>query len=113
MNKSVKTNWNENENTDDIVLKTISEELDIEIEENDLDRTHRIGSRNRKEGKPQAIIVKFTRYAIRNKVYSNKKKGKNFLITESLTSRRYNLLEEAQEKYGVKNVWTFDSPILF
>ena len=111
MNKSVKTNWNENENTDDIVLKTISEELDIEIEENDLDRTHRIGSRNRKEGKPRAIIVKFTRYAVRNKVYSNKKKGKKFLI--SLTSRRYNLLEEAQEKYGVKNVWTFDSPILF
>ena len=54
---------NENENTDDIVLKTMSEELDIEIKENDLDRTHRIGNRNRKDGKPQAIIVKFTHYA--------------------------------------------------
>ena len=73
-------------------------ELDIEIKENDLDRTHRIGNRNRKDGKPRAIIVKFTRYATRNKIYSNKKKlkGKKFLITESLTSRRYHLLKEAQ-----------------
>ena len=106
---------NENENTDDIVLKTMSEELDIEIKENDLDRTHRIGNRNRKDGKPRAIIVKFTCYATRNKIYSNKKKlkGKKFLITESLTSRRYHLLKEAQEKYGVKNVWTSDGRILF
>ena len=55
---------NENENNDDIVLKTTSEELDIEIKENDLGRTYRISNRNRKDGKPQAIIVKFTRYAI-------------------------------------------------
>ena len=40
---------NENENIDDIVLKTMSEELDIEIEKNDQDTTHRTGSRNRKE----------------------------------------------------------------
>ena len=94
---------NENKNTDDIVLKTMSEELNIEIKENDLVRTHRIGNRNRKDGQPRAIIVKFTCCAIRNKIYSNQKKlkGKIFLITESLTSRRYNLLKEAQDKYGV------------
>ena len=43
---------NENENIDDIVLKTMPEELDIEIKENDLDRTQRIGNRSRKDGKP-------------------------------------------------------------
>ena len=106
---------NENKNTHDIVLKILPEELDIKIQENDLDRTHMIGSRNKEDGKLRAIIVKFTRYAIRNKIYSNKKKlkGKKFLITESLTSRRYNFLKEAQEKYGVKNVWTSDGRILF
>ena len=105
---------NENKNTDDIVLKTMSEELNIEIKENDLVRTHRIGNRNRKDGQPRAIIVKFTCCAIRNKIYSNQKKlkGKIFLITESLTSRRYNLLKEAQDKYGVKNLWTSDGRIL-
>ena len=39
-------------------------------------------------------------------MYSNKKKL-TFQPTESLTFRSYNLLKEAQEKYGVKNVWTF------
>ena len=93
----------------------MSEELDIEIKENDLDRTYGIGCRNKKDGKPQVIIVKFSCYAIRNKIYSNKKKlkGKKILITGSLTSRRYNLLKEAQEKYAVKNVWTSDGRILF
>ena len=101
---------NENENTDDIVLKTMSEELDTEIKENDLDRTHRIGNRNKKDGKPRAIIVKFTCYATRNKICSNTKKLKG---KKKLTSRRHHLLKEAQEKYGVKNIWTSDGRILF
>ena len=45
-------------------------------------------------------------------MYSNKKKL-TFQPTESLTFRSYNLLKEAQEKYGVKNVWTSDARILF
>ena len=47
----------------------MSGELDIETEGNDLDRTHRIGSRNRKDGKSRAIIVKFTCFAISNNSY--------------------------------------------
>ena len=49
------------------------------------------------------------------KNYSNKKKlkRKKFLLTESLMSRRYNLLKEVQEKYNVKNVWPSDGHILF
>ena len=50
--ENAEENENENENADDIVLKTMSEELDIEIKENDLDRTHRIGNRSRKDYKP-------------------------------------------------------------
>ena len=93
----------------------MSKELDIEIKENDQDRTHKICDRIRKDGKPGAITVKFTRCTVRNKIYSNKKKlkGIKFLMTEGLTSRRYNLLKEAQEKYGVKNVRTSDCRILF
>ena len=68
-----------------------------------------------KNCKTRAIIVKFTRYVVRNKIYSNnnKLKGKKFLISEDLTSRRYNLLKEAQEKYGVKNIPTSDGRTLF
>ena len=31
-------------NTDDLVLKTINEKLDMEITENEIDRSHRIGT---------------------------------------------------------------------
>ena len=103
------------ENTDEIVLRTVAEEIGIEINEQDIDRTHRLGKPNRKDGKPRPIIVKFTRYAVRNKVYTYKRnlKGKRLLITESLTAYRMKLLIEAQEKFGVKNVWTSDGRILY
>ena len=58
---------NENENTDYIVLKTMSEELDVEIAENDLDRAHRIDCTNRKDSKSQAIIFNLICYAVRDK----------------------------------------------
>ena len=48
-------------------------------------------------------------------VYENKKnlKGKNVLITEILTAKRVPLLNEARGKYGIRNVWTTDSRILY
>ena len=105
---------NSNENTDDIVVKTISENLDIDIQKEDLDRTHRVGKGNRADGKARPIIIKFARYNVRRNVYSNKRKlkGKSVLITESLTAARVRLLKQAQTRYGVKNVWTSDGRIL-
>ena len=65
--------------------------------------------------KPRPIIVKFARYNIREKVFKSKKKlkGKNISITENLTGYRMNVLNEAREKFGFKNVWTYDGRILF
>ena len=49
------------ENTDGLVLKKINEKLDVEITENEIDRSHRIG--RKKDGqKPRPIIAKITRY---------------------------------------------------
>ena len=42
-----------------------------------------------------------------------KLKGKNISITESLTRYRMSVLNEATEKYGFKNVWTYDGRILY
>ena len=105
---------NSNENTDDIVVKTISENLDIDIQKEDLDRTHRVGKGNRADGKARPIIIKFARYNVRRNVYSNKRKlkGKSLLITESLTAARVRLLKQAQTRYGVENVWSSDGRIL-
>ena len=46
-------------------------------------------------------------------VFYNKKnlRGKNFVVTESLTSFRYDLLKKAKLKYGNKMVWTSEGRI--
>ena len=59
--------------TDDIIIKACAEKLGIDVKQEDLDRSHRLGKVKRNENKPQPIIVKFARYAVRNKVFSNKK----------------------------------------
>ena len=88
--------------------------MNIAITSDDLDRSHRIGKK--KEGnKSRPIIVKFSRYNARHKIFSNKKrlKGTNISITESLTATRMAKLKEARDEKGFKSVWTFDGKILF
>ena len=101
--------------TDDIIIKTCAEELGIDVKQEDLDRSHRLGKVKRNDNKPRPIVVKFAHYAVRNKVFSNKKKlkGKKLLITESLTVYRMKLLDEARQKYGVRNVWTYDGRVMY
>ena len=55
------------------------------------------------------------RYNIREKVFKSKKnlKAKNISITESLTGYRLSVINEAREKFGFKNVWTYDGWILY
>ena len=99
---------------DDLVLKTINEKLDIGIAENEIDRSHRIG--RKKDGqRPRPIIVKWTRYKTRKKVFASKRKlkGTCVSITESLTAKRIEQLNRAREEQGFTNMWTTDSRILF
>ena len=90
------------------------EELVVEIKEDDLDRSHRLGKPKRKDNKPRPVIVKFARYAVRKEIFMNKRKlkGKRLLMNGSLTSSRIRLLGEAQKKYGVGNVWTSDGRVM-
>ena len=55
-----------NENTDKRATQ-------VEVHIDDLDRTHRIGDSRNSNGKAKPIIVKFTRYNRRKKVFINKK----------------------------------------
>ena len=81
---------NSNEDTDKLVLNIISNDLEIDLTEIAIDRTHRIGDPKKKKKKVWPIIVKFARYYYRKQVFSKKKhlKGKSISITESLTSFR-------------------------
>ena len=63
-----------------------------------IDRSHKLGKR--KSQKPQAIIVKFTRYKDRNHVFRNKKLliGSGISVTESLTLKRMEHLKKVREQ---------------
>ena len=98
------------EDTDQLVLQ-IASSLGVEMVSFDIDRSHRVG---RPEGRgqsrrapgatqrPRDIIVKFTRYKVRSKLYGERrglrKKAthKSVYINEDLTRSRSKLLFEAR-----------------
>ena len=94
---------NQNEDTDEEVVKKMKSEMDLEIFPGDIDRTRRVGVLRKDKNRP--IIVKFLRYMERRHVFTNKKrlKGKYLSITESLTKIR--ALNEARNKFGYSSVW--------
>ena len=101
--------------TDEVIINTLNETLDLEIKLRDINRTHRIGELKKTRGKTRPIIVKFVRYNDRNQVVRNKKKlkGQKISITEKLMKIRMDKLKQAKETYGFTNVWTNDGKILF
>ena len=55
----------------------------------DLDRTYRIGKKRDSNSKPRPVIVKFTRYNIREEVFKSKKK----LLREKILTLQKILLD--------------------
>ena len=102
------------ENTDDLVLQTINEKLDVEITKNEIDRSHRIG-RKKNGQRPRPIIVKLTRYNTRKKAFPSKRKlkGTGVSITDNLTANRKEQLNKVRQEHGSTNMWTTDGMILF
>ena len=80
--------------TDEVVIQTITLEMHIDPDVEDIDRTHRIGAISENKGKKRL-------------------KGKNLSITESLSKLRMRKLKTARDEYGFRNVWTVDGKILY
>ena len=102
--------------SDDIFIATIQQHLGVNINPEDLDRTHRLGARKPAgpDGpRPRPIIAKFARYNKRKEVFVEKKKfkGTKIMLTESLTRRRVDMLNAARKRYRKKEVWTKDGEI--
>ena len=112
----------ENENTNNLIIKFIDEKLGLSIDEHDLDRSHRLGYRHSSASaqttKPRPIIVKFIRHDIKEKIFGTKKRlaGKPFLITESLTATRIRCIKKLQllkRKNEICSYWTNDGSIYY
>ena len=103
----------QDENTDDISLRTINEHLELELTEKELDRIHRIGNPKSGNKKTRAIIVKFARYNTRRKVFVNKKGLINtgISITKSLAKHKMEFFKKAKNEFRFNNVWTVDERI--
>ena len=103
-------NEENHENTDEVVINVLKKEMDEEITHLDIDRSHCLGNRKLDKSKPQPIIIKFSRYNIRARIFKNKRKlkGKRTSVTERLTKARMEKLQKAREKHGFWNVWSND-----
>lgn len=108
---------NSGENTDDIVMDLCTSiQADISIDE--IARSHRIGKQNGK--KPRDIIVKFTSYRSRQKLYKRRSSLRTSsysgtYVNEDLTKRRSQLLYKARQLVTDKllnGTWTSDGNIL-
>ena len=95
-------------------MQTMTDHLDINVTENDLDRSHRyrLGKRSTSHKKSRPIIMILVKYNIRKKIFHSKKKlkGKKTSTTESLTKIRMKTLKKARQEFGVCNVWSSDGP---
>lgn len=122
------------ESTDVIIKDICRNELDVELDDGDIDRSHRLGSPlpdggpdnrqpnipSRRKKRHRNIIVKFTNYRIREKVYGARRKLRDsssaipVFINENLTKTRSNLFWRI--KKAIRNrthqIWTQDGVII-
>ena len=107
------------ENTDDLVINVITENLEIDLTTDDIQRSHRLGIKSSQRTlrstreKTRPIIFRFSSYRKRDEVYKNKRKlkGKKITITENLTKRRFLLYSEAMTRIGKNRIWTNEGRI--
>ena len=82
------------------VLFKIADELEIDLEENEIQRVHRLRQKRRNNDNPRPIIARFVSYKNRNEFLTNKRELKNIegrqhvFVCEDLTPLRYKLLKE-------------------
>lgn len=106
-----------NENIEDKLVKIFQERMGVQILPEYIDRCHRVGpiraATEARKKTVRPVIVKFTSYKFRESVYRSKAKlkGSNFVVSEDLTSNRYQLLKAARLKFGNRNAWSYDGKI--
>ena len=113
---------NTRENTDQLIIDLAKTKLNVDIDARDISRSHRVpGGPPRPDAhtRPRGVIVKFTSYNARRKVYSARRELKHvperIFINEALTRKRSELAYKARQlvKQNVfKQTWTSDCKIL-
>ena len=107
------------ENTDVIVMN-MAADIGCDLQLNEIDRSHRVGKPHANRSKYREIIVKFTSYRARQKLYKMRTALKDngyagMFLNEDLTKYRSNVLFEARKVVKAdcaKGAWSSDGNIL-
>jgi len=91
----------ENKDNDDgeMVFFKIADELEIDLEDNEIQRVHRLGQKRRNNENPRLIFARLVSYKKRNEFLTNKRELKNIegrahvFVCEDLTPLHYKLLK--------------------
>ena len=99
------------EDTNSVVVSFIKSNLKLNINDCDVVDAYRVGKYVASKIRP--ILVHFSTRDVRAKVYGAKKclKGTPTVIREDLTKMRLQVIKEAIETYGPRNVWSLDGNI--
>ena len=104
-----------NKSTDQQKIVFISDNLDTEIDDNDIDRSHVIGRHNKAKKKEKRNIIKhFVGYNARCNLFCKKRKlkGTGKSIMEKFTTKRTDQLNDTGDKCGF-NVCSYDGKIFY
>ena len=94
-------NWEDNDDGEKVLFK-IADELQIDLEDNEIQRVHQLGQKRRNNENPRPIITTFVSYKKRNEFLTNKREFKNIegrqhvFVCEDLTPLRCKLLKYMQ-----------------
>ena len=104
---------NQRENPTEIVQQLAKEKLAIDLDENCIDRCHRVG-KTLPGASNRSILVKFTSYQYKRKIIQARRKLKStgIVIKEDLTQTNNKLLALTQKHETVANCWTLDGRII-
>ncbi|CAB4023920.1 Hypothetical predicted protein [Paramuricea clavata] len=107
-------NENDGENCVGEVIKLCKEKLNVNVDERDIDRAHRLGPKAL-SGRSRTVIVKFKSYGAKAEICRQRKllKGTQYYINEDLTKFNIELLNYARDqKSFIKSAWSADGKIL-
>ena len=111
----VSNNWPEaaQEDTDTLIVQMARDHLNIDLQPSDISRSHRVGPPT--PDKPRPVLVKFSTYRARERIYRARSKLKNshsgIYLNEDLTRKRGQLAYVARRlkrEQQITDTWTYD-----
>ena len=93
------------------VIKLCKEKLNVDLKEDEIAATHRLGPK--KDNKPRSIIIRFVHKTVRNKVLGARKalKRTGIVIVDDLCPTNSSMFHKLRELLG-NDVWTLSGKIL-